>query len=314
MSGLIALDWGTTRLRAYRFDAQGAVVDTRSRGWGVRQLPHGGFEAALRDICEGWPDAPRLACGMVGSRNGWMEVPYVELPADIDRLSSGVRTIRMAQGAALHIVPGLHDGQAPDVMRGEETQVFGALGQQPERAPFSIWILPGTHSKWVSVQDGRITAFRTAMTGELYALLREHSILGAGIGEAVQSTDAFERGVCAARDSGSQGALSRLFATRALMLDGALAPGEVPDYLSGLLIGEEFRANLALLRELPGESLQLIGEPVLCERYRQAAACFDRHLVVGAPDAAAQGLWQVACRIGLIPHLQRHASGSTPSC
>ncbi|WP_199098773.1 2-dehydro-3-deoxygalactonokinase [Dyella sp. ASV21] len=314
MSGLIGLDWGTTRLRAYRFDEHGGVVDQRSEPWGVRQLPAGGFDAALSQITAGWPALSRLACGMVGSRHGWLEVPYAALPADLDRLSAGLGTLQAADGAPVHIVPGVHDAQAPDVMRGEETQVLGALSQQPDRAAHSIWILPGTHSKWVSVQDGCITAFHTAMTGELYALLRHQSILGTGVSDGVSSTQAFERGVCAARDSGSQGALSRLFTARALMLDGSLSPDEVPDYLSGLLIGEELRSQLTVLRELPGESLQLIGEPELCERYQRAARCFERTLTRAAADAAAHGLWQIACRAGLISCDGHKAPGSAPTC
>ncbi|KRE89321.1 2-keto-3-deoxy-galactonokinase [Frateuria sp. Soil773] len=313
MDGLIGLDWGTTRLRAYRFDGAGRVQDTRTRPWGIRSLPAGGYEAALADVTAGWPALPRLACGMVGSRGGWLEAPYVDLPAGADALCAAVRRLRAADGMDLHIVPGLRNPTAPDVMRGEETQLLGAVAQRPASAARSAWILPGTHSKWATVEGRAVTGFRTYLTGELYALLREHSILGAGIAEAV-SPAAFARGVDAARDSGAQGATSRLFATRALMLEGALAPAEVPDYLSGLLIGEEFRSALAGGLPPPGEAPGLIGEPALCERYRQAAARFGLALAPPVADAAALGLWHVAGRIGLVHDRGRPASEESSPC
>ncbi len=142
------------------------------------------------------------------------------------------------------------------------------------------------------------SGFRTLMTGELYALLQRHSILG-GDATATRDDAAFARGVATARDSGAAGALGRLFTARALMLDGVLAPGAVPDYLSGLLIGEEFRIALAdglARRDVP---LQLIGDPALCERYRRAAALFDIDLPSPLQDAAAHGLWRLAVQAGV---------------
>jgi 2-dehydro-3-deoxygalactonokinase len=299
MSGLIALDWGTSSLRAFLFDGTGQLVETRARPWGIRHLPEGGYDAALAEIATGWPALPRLACGMVGSRNGWREVPYIDLPAGASQLGKALGSVRAADGLDVHLVPGLRDPRGPDVMRGEETQLIGALVLRPELAATSTFILPGTHSKWAVVRDGVVTGFRTLMTGELFAVLRQHSILGATGVDAVDDADAFARGVVAARDSGTAGALSRLFSTRALMLDGALAPASVPDYLSGLLIGEEFRATLAdglARRDAP---LQLIGEAALCERYRRAAALFDIELPPPIADAAAHGLWQLAMQAGL---------------
>lgn len=299
MSGLIALDWGTSSLRAFRFDGAGGIAQTRARAWGIRQLPEGGYDAALADITAGWPALPRLACGMVGSRGGWREMPYLDLPADVAQLGGALGRVRAADGADVHLVPGLRDPRGPDVMRGEETQLLGALALQPALGQASTFILPGTHSKWAAVRAGAVTGFRTLMTGELFAVLRKHSILG-GEAPAGEDAAAFARGVATARDSGAAGALSRLFSARALMLDGALAPAAVPDYLSGLLIGEEFRAALAdglARRDTP---LQLIGEPALCERYRRAAALFDIELPPTIADAAARGLWQLATQAGLL--------------
>jgi 2-dehydro-3-deoxygalactonokinase len=302
MSGLIALDWGTSQLRAYWLDGNGQIHDARTRPWGARHLPEGGFDAALADIIAGWPTLPRLACGMVGSRQGWLEVPYVDLPADLDRIGAAVRHLRAADGLDVHIVPGLHNPHGPDVMRGEETQIVGAMVLQPSLAAASNWILPGTHSKWVSVRHGSVSDFCTLMTGELFSLLWNHSILGTGQRDALATPDAFERGVIAARDSGAEGALSRLFSARSLMLEGSLAPGAVPEYLSGLLIGEEFRVALAARRFPPDEPFQLIGDAALCDRYRLAASLYGITLRAPVVDAAAYGLWQIACHIGLVSH------------
>lgn len=300
MRGLIGLDWGTSSLRAYRLDAAGRVEETRTRPWGIRQLPNGGFDAALAEITEGWQASlPRLACGMVGSRDGWHEMPYVDLPADAKRIAASMGQLRTGSGDALYLAPGLRDPHGPDLMRGEETQLLGALSLQPELADQSIWILPGTHSKWVSVCGGGIAGFRTFMTGELFGVLQEHSILGQK-DTTRRDEGSFARGVETARDSGNAGALSRLFSARALMLEGALQPGSVSDYLSGLLVGEEFRVALADQLAEPGATLHPIGEPELCERYHCAAAQFGIDLVPPLQHAAAQGLWALAVQAGLI--------------
>lgn len=314
MSGLIGLDWGTSSLRAYWLDAAGEIRETRARPWGIRHLPDGGFDAVLADITAGWPRLPRLACGMVGSRLGWLEVPYMELPADTAQLGSAVRSLRADDGLDVHIVPGLRNPQGPDVMRGEETQLLGALALRPALIPDSSWILPGTHSKWARVRDGAVTDFCTMMTGELFALLRQHSILCSGSGDAAVDPDAFARGVIAARDSGSAGAFSRLFSARASMLDGALAPDAVPEYLSGLLIGEELRSSLASNRFRHDAPLQLIGDAALCARYRLAASHFDLDLAESLVDAAAHGLWQIACDIGLVSAGSSMAPKEISSC
>lgn len=299
MRGLIGLDWGTSSLRAYLFDNQGAIQEVRAQPWGIRQLPAGGFEEALHSITQGWPALPRLACGMVGSRNGWYEVPYLELPAGAEQLAGSIAAATMGDGTLLWIVPGLHNHHGPDVMRGEETQLIGALRMQPALAAKSTWLLPGTHSKWASVRDGQTVDFCTRMTGEFYAVLRHHSILGSGMPQATagaQSMDAiaFQRGVIAARDSGASGALSVLFSARTLMLDGALQPASVSDYLSGLLIGEELRSLAASSRFALDTTIQLIGEAPLCARYRAAGHHFDIHFAEPWADAAAHGLWHLA--------------------
>jgi len=300
MAGLIGLDWGTSSLRAYWLDAGSDIIETRTRPWGIRHLPQGGFDAALREITSGWPAVPLIACGMVGSRNGWVEVPYLELPTEPAQLGAALHCTRTGDNRELHIVPGLHTGNGPDVMRGEETQLVGALASQPDPQDRCTWILPGTHSKWVSTVNGAVSDFCTMMTGELFAVLRQHSLLGAGIEAGDPDPEAFRRGVLNARNSGVVGAMSRLFSARTLVLDGELPAASVPDYLSGLLLGEELRANLATGRFAHDRPIQLIGDVELCARYRDAAACFDIPLAEPLVDAAAHGLWQLARQAGLI--------------
>jgi 2-dehydro-3-deoxygalactonokinase len=303
---LIALDWGTSALRAYRLGPGGTVLDARREPWGILHLPQPapqGFGAALRGIAGDWidaaPEAPLIACGMVGSAQGWAPVPYVDLPADAATLAARLQRIEAGGGRALWVVPGVRDaGERPDVMRGEETQAIGALALQPALAGRSRLLLPGTHSKWVGLRDGRITGLRTFMTGELYALLLGHSILGRPAQQAggpVADDAAFDRGLAAAR--GAEPLAALLFSARTLVLDGRLAAAHSADYLSGLLIGDELRAAL---RDDAAAPLALIGEPGLVGRYRRALAAFGRSDVAGVEGAAACGLWALAAAAGLL--------------
>ena len=308
MGWLIGLDWGTSSLRAMLFDGEGSVHETRRRPWGLRQVPDGGFEAALSSICEGWPSCPVLAAGMVGSREGWHEVPYLGTPADVHALATHLLTVSAGDGRHIHIVPGVRDGIGHNVMRGEETQLIGALDLQPRIAEGTPLVLPGTHSKWVQLRQHRIASFTTMMTGELYGLLRKHSILGTSLPDApaaARNDESFDDGVRAARDSGAAGMLTRLFSARTLMLEGRLDIAAVPDYLSGLLIGEEWRAALAAGWLDHGKAPVLIGDEALCLRYRRAATLFDLPDPAWIADAAARGLWRIARVAGL-------AGDSTP--
>ena len=300
---ITGLDWGTSSLRAYLYATDGKVAATRQQPWGIRHLPEGGFSAALRAITAGWPPCTIVAAGMVGSRQGWLEVPYVKVPADAAAIAKGMLRIDAHAHSDMWIAPGLLQDSPANVMRGEETQIIGALAQQPKHQANVRFVLPGTHSKWATVSDGRITAFDTVMTGEIYALLMKHSILGAGVSVEEQQSvpnDAFLRGLHSAKESAAAGAFSRLFSTRALLLANQLAPNDVSEFLSGLLIGEEFR--IALVRDggNSGVPLCLIGDASLCDRYVVAATHFGYAPPVVIGDAAAQGLWQLAATAGLL--------------
>ncbi len=301
---LLALDWGTSSLRAYLLGGGGIVVEERRKPWGLLHLPEGGFAAALRGAAGDWLDAmpalPLIASGMVGSAQGWREAPYASCPADAAALATQLLRFEALPGVMLHIVPGVRlAGNRPDVMRGEETQVVGLLALQPALAERATLVMPGTHSKWVHVAAARIVEFHTYMTGELFALLREHSILGrpareAGGGQACD--DAFDRGVAAVRVAGPAGATALLFSARALVLGGQLQARDSLDYLSGLLVGEELRCALA---DDDAEEPVLVGDASLCERYRRAMALFGHPSQTAGEGAAAAGLWQIATRAGL---------------
>jgi 2-dehydro-3-deoxygalactonokinase len=299
-SRLIALDWGTTSLRAYLLGDGGVVLDRRSEPLGILQVPRGEFARVFRSVTSAWTDRhaglPAIASGMIGSAQGWIEAPYVDVPADAGAI---VRTLVTEPESGLLIVPGLAQrGAAPDVMRGEETQLLGAMTVSPSVARGGRVVLPGTHSKWARVADGRIEGFTTYMTGELFAVLRGHSILGrladpsSPAGTAVGP--AFLRGVRVAGDA-EGGLAAQLFSTRAAVLVGDLLARESLEYLSGLLIGDEVRSGLA-----SGERPRaLVGEPALCERYRAALGAFGVGEVEILGDTSPAGLW----------HIGRHALG-----
>lgn len=303
MTSLIALDWGSSSLRAMRLGADGELLEQRHSDQGASTLQGGpaAFVAALDALIADWHalDAPMLACGMVGSQHGWREVPYADAPADAALLRSGALDVDW-RGRTISLLPGLRctsARQVPDLMRGEETQVIGALQQRPELAARSLFVLPGTHSKWAAVREGRVQAFATQMSGEVYALLRQHSVLGRLMpASPVDHGDGFAAGLAAARDAGETGLLHQLFAVRTLGLSRQLPPEALPDYLSGLLIGHELRAGL-LWRQaagLAGAPLQLVGEPVLCERYARALVQCGQTCLPPLPNTAAAGLWALA--------------------
>ena len=303
-AALIAIDWGTTSARAYWLDARGRILERKSAPLGVQKIAAGGFPAALETLLGGSFGAgiPQLACGMVGSRQGWIEAPYRECPADVAAITAALTPV---PGTRLAIVPGLiccsADGVA-DVMRGEETQILGVFkDESPSRPVRKLVVLPGTHSKWARVGAGGIEAFATFMTGELYGLLREHSILARLATANGRDARAFARGV---RTSlGEAAALTHdLFSARTLALTGALAPEGVADYLSGLLLGAEIAAARRWVGgdAAEGGGVTLVGDAALCARYRRALACAGLAAAAGPSDAAARGLWRIARHAGML--------------
>jgi 2-dehydro-3-deoxygalactonokinase len=302
---LIALDWGSTRLRAWLLGDGGAILAERQNGDGASVLGGGAhaFDQALTALAGDWLEQglPALACGMVGSAHGWREAPYVRCAARLDRLHEQLVDVRTSAGAVLHIVPGLLDEPAqstPDVMRGEETQVVGLVRARPALADGACVLMPGTHSKWVHLRHGAVHGFRTRMTGEVYALLRVHSVLARLMPDDDTSAhpQAFEAGVAAARRADGADLLGQLFAVRTLGLTRRWPAAALADHLSGILIGHELVAGL---READGV-LALVGEPALCRRYVQALEILGIAPAAVHANTACAGLWQLAAQAGWV--------------
>ena len=292
MSGTLLLaDWGTTSRRAWLLDPAGQTVASLDDGFGLSAVGPGGWEAAFKDLKRALGNArPRLSlfAGMVGSKRGWHEAPYLSCPAGLDDLARGVS---WAQPGAVAIVPGLSliDEDSAEVMRGEETQVLGAVaaGLLP---PDCVACHPGTHSKWIVVRGGRVTRFRTVMTGELFALMKAHSILAEQVsGQAVPGED-FDAGVD--RGFARHELTADLFGLRSHALLGTGRIGNGAAYLSGLLIGAELRAGLAVAGDRP---VEVIGRRDLARLYVAAIArCGRQARPIDGEAAALAGLRKLA--------------------
>jgi 2-dehydro-3-deoxygalactonokinase len=276
----IALDWGTTNARAWRLDGAGAALERRNGGRGISSVPEGGFPAALTELCGDWlaaaPQAPLVLVGMVGSRNGWVEAPYAPLPCGAADLAA--RLLRFGtHGRTALVVPGI-SGEAPsggfDVMRGEETLALGSGVRD------GLVCLPGSHSKWIAMRGGRITAFASFMTGEVFAALSRHTILGR-LAEQPADPAGAGLGHAAARRPG--GLLHKAFAARTGVLAGSMAGAQVEPFLSALLVAEE----IAGARELFGEvgEVALVAEGALAEAYCAALAAAGIAVASLAPEA-----------------------------
>ncbi|MEY2618577.1 MAG: hypothetical protein RL522_1579 [Pseudomonadota bacterium] len=304
---MIAIDWGTTSLRGALLDRQGAVLQERSAPLGILHVPAGGFEATFQDLFGDWmrpPSQVALMAGMVGSQQGWQEAPYCPCPAGAQDIANALRWV---QPGRIAIVPGLscrQDGlrqvpdlaQVPDVMRGEETQILGALATTGESD--ATLVLPGTHSKWASVSGHRVEDFTTYMTGEVYQLLRQHSILARTLpttaDAAAPDDEAFDWGVMRALEERG-GLLHTAFSVRTLSLFRQVPPERLSDYLSGLVIGEEVRAQAPD----PATPVLLVGATGLTARYERALS------LAGIPSRVLDGgvtwggLWQLARHLDL---------------
>jgi 2-dehydro-3-deoxygalactonokinase len=225
--------------------------------------------------------------GMIGSRQGWKEAPYAECPAGVKEIAARLVEVQWGISRSAWIVPGLscRDPQGvPDVMRGEETQILGAIDDVSER---SAWVcLPGTHSKWAHLEGGRIAHFATYMTGEVFAVMKAHSILGRMMADADVDPVAFESGVLRAREPG--GLLHHLFGVRTRGLFGDLSDSDSAAFLSGLLIGSE----LAAVPRLTG-TVYLLGAPQLTHLYAEALKCYGVDTKILDADAAVRGLFKL---------------------
>lgn len=281
-------DWGTSRLRLYL--RQGKSVLDRRDGPGIGALTKSPRDTFL-DLVGDWREAgPSMAllCGMVGSRNGWQEAAYAPCPAGAADIRERLLHID-ADGLPVAIVPGLSCRNAlggPDVMRGEETQILGALELDPAlKRGRHLLALPGTHTKWVVVEDGAIVSFLTAPVGELYALLREHSILAkAAPGDGPESPEGFARGVARIVEQGPARLPHLIFETRSRQLLDGLPKDEAMGFLSGLLIASDTATTSSWFGDLG--QVSLIGAPALSALYAQAIAALGGSSVAVDGDSA----------------------------
>jgi 2-dehydro-3-deoxygalactonokinase len=277
---MIAVDWGTSSFRAYRLGKDGSVLEKHAAPLGILHVEPGKFGEALMSEIGGWlqaDEAPILMSGMIGSRQGWVEAPYCECPADFFEISSKLREVVWENHRAW-IAPGVcgRDGTGVrDVMRGEEMQILGAVDSIPNQS--GTICLPGTHSKWVTVRAGKIENFATH---------KQHSILGRMIKGGATDTESFSAGLSRAREEG--GLLHHLFGVRARGLFDEISEAQSSSYLSGILIGHELKAAL---ENNSVNHLYLLGSSELTNLYGTACQKFDQRYSVLDSESAVRGLF-----------------------
>jgi 2-dehydro-3-deoxygalactonokinase len=299
MNRFVAGDWGTSNLRLFLCDDTGAVLESAS---GPGAADSGGqFATVFDSLLAKWtPDPqglPAVLCGMVGSSIGWIQAPYLPCPARPEDIATACATLRDGR---IRIIPGLscrNRFDAPDFLRGEETQILGAMELKPAlRQGRRLLCLPGTHTKWVMLEDGAVIEFLTAPTGELFTLLRDRSVLVREHGGAADaSAPAFKSGLAQVGRFPQAQVLHRLFECRSRSLDGELAPHEAASFLSGLLIASDIAGALDVFaNSLVVHAVHLIGSPQLMELYEAGLAlqCYETSSTDGSLAAVA-GLLQV---------------------
>jgi 2-dehydro-3-deoxygalactonokinase len=295
-SAFIVLDWGTSSFRAYLLNTDGTVQETVTASHGILAVKDGAFDAALESHIGKWDmKLPIMASGMITSRQGWVELPYVACPASLQSIAAAVHLHTSKHGRKIYFVPGISthgpDG-APDVIRGEETQVLGATEGGSEH-----FVTPGTHSKWITVKDREITGFSSYMTGEVFALLKTHSILGKLMTGDMASPSAFERGVRAGLKDPA-GFLHNIFSTRTLALFNEMPTDHLGSYLSGQVIGTEIAHAIA--KNPTGAQYRILATPTLGEHYMTAMKIAGLSVSYGEPDVAVVGLRKIAAAAGLL--------------
>lgn len=296
---LIGIDWGTSNFRAFLLAASGNVIDRRAGPHGIMTVSDGMFGPVLAARVGDWLSdgrLPILMSGMIGSRQGWVEASYVATPVGIGDLAVGLARVPF-EATDVRIVPGLKttDGGKHDVIRGEETQIFGALARLGVES--GRFLLPGTHSKWATVEANRVSGFATYMTGEIFSAAREHTILGRLMREGSASGSGFLRGVADGAEPGAPGALlHRLFGVRTAGLFEEIGGVDLADYLSGLLIGAEVADRSALDRQ----PVNIIASDALAERYRTAASSLGIGAEIVPSECIVDGYVAIARMAGLI--------------
>lgn len=293
----IAVDWGTSNLRAWAMASDGRILAEATSDEGMSKLSRDGFEPALLRLISPWLGGrpPVVACGMVGSRQGWCEAPYRTVPCTpLDRAAQ-VKAPVIDPRLRVSIAPGLKQVAPADVMRGEETQIAGALRLMPGYD--GVLCLPGTHSKWVHISAGEVVSFQTFMTGEMFALLSEQSVLRHGMQGGGWDDSAFETGVSDVL-SRPERIAARLFSLRAEGLIAGLSPEAARSRLSGLLIGTELAAAKPYWL---GQRVTLVGSERLAAAYARALA---------AQGVEAQRLSATTCTLAGLASLSPQTEGA----
>ncbi|WP_243042878.1 2-dehydro-3-deoxygalactonokinase [Dyella sedimenti] len=291
-SDFIAVNWGSSNFRAYRMDGGGQVLDTWVEAAGIAALDRTGMALQVERLDRRWPGVERLyACGMIGSNIGWSDAGYADCPIGLDGLAARLHATTVA-GRPMLIVPGLAcqraaDG-APDIMRGEETELFGLLGAG--RLPRDgLVALPGTHGKWVRIVEGRVAEFMTAMSGEVFDRLTAQGLLASIVGGPATVGAAFEAGVRAGA-GGRLGLGTLLFGARARVIRHQLAREDAASYLRGLLIGAEIADARTLYPFADGQAITLVGAGAVCAMYAEALSLLGHaSATVDAADATTRG-------------------------
>jgi 2-dehydro-3-deoxygalactonokinase len=303
---IISVDWGLSSLRCRLLDTAGAILDSRQSDRGVRAVERRDFPSVLLSMVDYWiaahPGTPLMLSGMIGSRLGWVEAPYVRCPAGLPDICRALLPLEVAGLPRTFIVPGVEfqTSERTDIMRGEECEILGCLADPGARA--ALYIAPGTHSKWVAVDGDRITGFTTVMTGELFALLSSQSALAEMVSGTAVDEPSFTEGLTLARASvGKGGILPLLFRIRSDGVLGRRRPPQLRGLLSGMLIGSELAYGLS---EYPQEMSEpcIVGDENLAAHYQRALievfGCASRR---GPSGAAALGHLAIARHLGMTP-------------
>ena len=307
---LIALDWGSTRFRGWLLDANGHALESLDKELGILKIKDYSFNFIFEKILKNWFKGhgrlPVIASGMIGSLQGWVEAPYVATPAGPDEFAEHLVFLSFNSNnedehQSIAIVPGMkhwNEG-VPDVMRGEETQVAGLICNQQQTG----WcVLPGTHSKWVFTKSGRVESFMTFMSGEIFSVMVEHSILGRLMEGKKRDEDAFKNGCNQALNS-SHGLLSQLFSARTMGLFQQVEAKGIHSFLSGLIIGSEIKEGISRSFQNSNFSetkVKLIGEFSLCTLYKRAFEIAGVQVKLIKNNPVIKGLFQIAKAATLI--------------
>jgi len=267
---IAGVSWGSSHFRAYRIGAEGVLTDSYNEGAGIATLDRGGMAEAVARLVARWPGLTAIyASGMIGSPLGWTDVPYTLAPVGHDALARAA-VVTVIGPAPVRIIPGIacvraSDG-APDVLRGEEVELVGLAADRHDNG---LMVLPGAHSKWVSLTNGRVTDFVTSMTGEIFDRLTTQGLLASIAGDEARDGAAFREGVAIGRDA-SLGLGALLFGARARVMRGLIAKQDAASYLRGVLIGSELSDAERLFAPLFDAVVTLVGQGPLAALYAAA--------------------------------------------